>query len=123
MANAIEADMDVATFLSWAEGREGRWELRNGKPVMMTREGALHALTKYAAQKALESGIKRADLPCRMFPDGMIVRIASSEAYGPDALVVVPSPPPNEAHTLRKGSARLDPPSEPARSSPRRCGG
>ena len=44
--------MDVNAFLAWAEGREGRWELRDGQPVMMSPERALHALTKFAAQKA-----------------------------------------------------------------------
>jgi hypothetical protein len=27
--------MDVDAFLLWAEGRDGRWELRGGQPVMM----------------------------------------------------------------------------------------
>jgi hypothetical protein len=41
--------MDVAAFLIWAEGRQGRWELRDGQPVLMASERALHALIKYAA--------------------------------------------------------------------------
>jgi Uma2 family endonuclease len=84
--------MDVDAFLAWAEGREGRWELRDGQPVLMSPERAARALTKYAAQKALEGGITRAGLPCRMFPDGMTVRIAARTAFEPDALVVCPSP-------------------------------
>ena len=59
----------------------------------MAPERAAHALTKYAAQKTLEAGIKRAGLPCRMFPDGMTVRITARNAYEPDALVACPSPP------------------------------
>ncbi len=99
--------MDVDAFLVWAEGREGRWELRDGQPVLMAPERAAHALTKFAAQKALEAAIARAGLPCRMFPDGMTVRITARTAFEPDALVVCPSPPidtmeiPNPGHRGR----------------------
>ena len=85
--------MDVDAFLVRAEGREGRWELRDGQPVVMSPEHASHVLTKYAAQKALDSGLLRAGLPCRMFPDGMTVRITARTAYEPHALVVCPAPP------------------------------
>ena len=92
MADAAQKDMDVDAFLVWADGRDGRWELRDGQPLLMAPERALHALTKYAAQKALEAATKRARLPCRMFPDGMTVRISPRTAFEPDALVVSPSP-------------------------------
>ena len=91
MADAAKIDLDVDAFLRWAEGREGRWELRDGQPVLMAPERAAHALTKYAAQKALEQAIVGAGLPCRMFPDGMTVRISARTAFEPDALVVCPS--------------------------------
>ena len=93
MSNAATTIMDVDAFLVWAEGRDGRWELRDGRPVMMAPEKAIHALTKYAAQESLKAGIERAGLACRMFPDGMTVRIHSRTAFEPDALVVCPSPP------------------------------
>ncbi len=98
MSNLAQSEMDVDGFLAWAEGRDGRWELRDGKPVMMSPERAAHALTKYAAQKALEAGILRAGLPCRMFPDGMTVRITARTAFEPDALVVCP--PPTDLNTM-----------------------
>ncbi len=93
MSHAATTIMDVDAFLVWAEGRDGRWELRDGRPVMMAPERAIHALTKYAAQESLKAGIERAGLACRMFPDGMTVRIHSRTAFEPDALVVCPSPP------------------------------
>src|SRR5215831_13565322 len=93
MSSLAQSEMDVDAFLVWAEGREGRWELRDGQPVMMSPERAAHALTKYAAQESLNAGVKRAGVPCRMFPDGVTVRITSRNAYEPDALVVCPSPP------------------------------
>ena len=93
MSSPAKNEMDVDAFLLWAEGRDGRWELRDGQPVMMAPERATHALTKYAAQELLKAGIQRAGLPCRMFPDGMTVRITARTAFEPDALVVCPSPP------------------------------
>ena len=98
MADAAKIDLDVDAFLRWAEGREGHWELRDGRPVLMAPERAAHALTKYAAQKALEAAIVSAGLPCRMFPDGMTVRISARTAFEPDALVVCPSP--LDLHTM-----------------------
>ena len=56
MADAAKIDLDVDAFLRWAEGREGRWELRDGRPVLMAPERAAHALTKYAAQRVAGSG-------------------------------------------------------------------
>jgi hypothetical protein len=38
MTNPAKTEMDVDAFLAWAEGRDGRWELRNGQPVMGSRE-------------------------------------------------------------------------------------
>jgi Uma2 family endonuclease len=98
MADAAERDMDVDAFLAWAEGRQGRWELRDGRPLMMAPERARHALTKFSAQVALREGVQRAGLPCRVFPDGMTVRISARTAFEPDALVVCP--PPTDLNTL-----------------------
>jgi Uma2 family endonuclease len=98
MADAAKIDLDVDAFLIWADGRDGRWELRDGRPVMMAPEHAAHALTKLAAQIALKDAIERAGLPCRAFPDGMTVRIAARTAFEPDALVVCP--PPSDLNTM-----------------------
>ncbi len=93
MSSPAKNEMDVDAFLAWAEGRQGRWELRDGQPVLMSPERAAHALTKFSAQIAMREGIRRAGLPCRVFPDGMTVRIAGGTAFEPDALVVCPPPP------------------------------
>src|SRR5271165_6745208 len=92
MPGVANSEMGVEEFLVWAEGREGRWELRDGEPVLMAPERAAHALTKFAAQKAIDAAIARAGLPCRMFPDGMTVRISARTAFEPDALVCPPPP-------------------------------
>ena len=98
MSDPARNEMDVDAFLAWAEGREGRWELRDGKPVMMSPERAAHALIKLSTQIALREGVRRAGLPCRVFPDGMTVRVAAGTAFEPDALVVCP--PPTDLSTL-----------------------
>jgi len=90
--------MDVDGFLVWADGQQGRWELRDGRAVMMAPERALHGLTKLSAQIALKEGVRRAGLKCRVFPDGMTVRIAARTAFEPDALVVCP--PPTDLNTM-----------------------
>jgi len=79
--------MTVDEFLAWAEGQPGRYELFNGIVYAMTPERAVHAETKYAAAKALETAIGRAGLTCWVLPDGMTVRVDADTAYEPDALV------------------------------------
>src|SRR6204780_3555575 len=98
MSDLAQSEMDADAFLTWAEGRQGRWELRDGQPVMMAPERALHALTKLSAHIALRDGVRRAGLPCRVFPDGMTVRITARTAFEPDALVVCP--PPADLNTM-----------------------
>ncbi|MGO9423171.1 Uma2 family endonuclease [Roseiarcus sp.] len=93
MSHVSPTLMDVDAFFVWAQGRDGRWELRDGQPVLMAPESAIHALTKYAAQESLKGAIQRAGLACRMFPDGMTVRVGARTAFEPDALVVCPAPP------------------------------
>jgi Uma2 family endonuclease len=95
MADAAQRNMDVDAFLAWSEGRDGRWELRDGRPTLMAPERAIHALTKFAAQRGLDDAVREAGVACRMFPDGMTVRINSRTAFEPDALIVCPSPAPD----------------------------
>ena len=56
MSSPARNEMDVDAFLAWADGRPGRWELRDGQPVMMAPERAALALTKFSAQMALRDG-------------------------------------------------------------------
>jgi len=82
-----DAQMTVDEFLAWAEGRPGRHELVNGVVFAMSPERARHARTKFSVQDALKQAIRRAGVPCEMFPDGMTVRVDGRTAYEPDALV------------------------------------
>lgn len=82
MSTALKP-MTVEEFLPWAEGQEGRWELHDGVPVMissaepamMAPERAAHIRTKFRAAKAMEGGLVTAALPCEVFADGMAVRV------------------------------------------------
>ena len=95
MSTALKL-MTVEEFLPWAEGQEGRWELHDGVPVMissaepamMAPERAAHIRTKFRAAKAMEGGLVTAALPCEVFADGMAVRVDARTTYEPDASVV-----------------------------------
>jgi Uma2 family endonuclease len=95
MSTALK-QMTVDEFLLWAEGKEGRWELHDGapvmiscaEPVMMSPERAAHIRTKFRAAKALDGAVAIAGLPCEVFTDGLAVRIDARTTYEPDASVV-----------------------------------
>ncbi len=75
-------------FMAWAlEQPSGRFELDNGRVVAMAPERAVHALVKGNAYVALRAAVAAAGLGCRVFPDGMAVRIDEATVYEPDALV------------------------------------
>jgi Uma2 family endonuclease len=94
--SAALKQMTVDEFLSWAEGREGRWELHDGVPVMissaepltMSPERAAHIRTQFSAAKALDGAVATAGLPCEVFTDGLAIRIDARTTYEPDASVV-----------------------------------
>ena len=89
--------MTVDEFLSWAESEEGRYELYDGQVYAMAPERSAHALVKFAVQTALADGIRKAGLPCIVYPDGMTVRITEKTAHEPDALVYCGPPLPRDA--------------------------
>ena len=81
MSTALKL-MTVDEFLPWAEGKEGRWELHDGvpvmissgEPVMMSPERAAHIRTKFSAAKALDAAVAAAGLLCEVFTDGLAVQ-------------------------------------------------
>jgi Uma2 family endonuclease len=95
MSTALK-QMTVDEFLLWAEGKEGRWELHDGRPVlissaapvMMSPERAAHIRTKFSAAKALDGAVATLGLPCEVFADGMAVRIDATTTFEPDASIV-----------------------------------
>ena len=51
----VPSQMDSSAFLAWAEGREGRYELANGRVIMMTGGSLGHALVVRGLSKALDN--------------------------------------------------------------------
>jgi Uma2 family endonuclease len=87
MSNAAQSLMTVEEFFGWAETRNGRWELIDGRPVAMAPERVAHLVTKARAFLALTRALDRAGAPCHVLPDGATVRVDTQTAFEPDALV------------------------------------
>ncbi|RBP15499.1 Uma2 family endonuclease [Roseiarcus fermentans] len=96
MATALK-HLNADEFLLWAEGMDGRWELFDGVPVMMSPERVLHGATKGEVYAALRTAIRRAKLPCRAYPDGVAVRTSAKSTFQPDASVSCGRTPPIDA--------------------------
>jgi Uma2 family endonuclease len=103
MSTALKL-MTVDEFLSWAEGKEGRWELHDGVPVprspgplMMSPERLGHTRVKGTVFAALAEGVKRKGLPCEAFTDGVSVRIDARTTFEPDASVICGPRRPDDA--------------------------
>jgi Uma2 family endonuclease len=86
MSTALK-HMTADEFLLWAEGKEGRWELHGGVPVMMSPERLAHIRTKARAMSALEDAVRRTELPCEVFADGVSVKVDAKVIFEPDATV------------------------------------
>jgi Uma2 family endonuclease len=80
--------MKVPEFLAWAEAQpQGRYELVNGEVVAMAPERVRHNLVKLAVVRAFGDAVKRANLPCTVFTDGMGIVINENTVREPDASV------------------------------------
>ncbi len=90
--------MTVDEYLPWAVAQErGRFELHEGRVIMMSQERAAHWKTKGAIFIALTEAIKGAALNCHAVPDGATVRISAKTAFEPDALVYFGDEVPNNS--------------------------
>ncbi|WP_298953153.1 Uma2 family endonuclease [uncultured Methylobacterium sp.] len=87
MERSLKPRMTVDEFLEWSQMVAGRHELFAGEPIAMAPERARHAEVKAAVAIALHGALRKAGSPCRVLPDGMMVRIDARTAYEPDALV------------------------------------
>jgi Uma2 family endonuclease len=80
--------MKVPEYLAWAEAQpQGRYELVNGEVVAMSPEQVRHNLVKLAVARALGDAVKRANLPCTVFTDGVGIIINENTVREPDASV------------------------------------
>lgn len=78
---AMEAD----TFLAWAEGREGRFELVDGKIVAMS--GAQRRHDRVVTNAIITLGGKLRDHPCQPGTADLAVKINTHKVRRPDVLV------------------------------------
>ncbi len=101
MSDAVEKRITVDEFLTWAKGREGKWELHEGRPVAMAPEQAYHARVKTYVGAALLAALRRAGAVCGVYTDGLAVRVTKRRAFVPDVLVTCPPTPPKEMETTR----------------------
>lgn len=79
--------MDPATFLDWAQGIKGRWELDQGIPVQMQSERIAHLRAKGRAYAAFSAALAKGDLSCEALPDGASVVTQRDSVYIPDAMI------------------------------------
>jgi len=80
--------MKVPEFLVWAEAQpQGRYELVDGEVVAMAPERVRHNLVTLAVARALDDAVKRANLPCTVFTDGVGIVINENTVREPDASV------------------------------------
>jgi Uma2 family endonuclease len=88
-AHARFPRMTADEFIPWAmaqpEGR--RYELVAGEIIAVAPERAGHNEGKGNAYLSLRETIRGANLPCRVYMDGMAVRVDADTVYQPDALV------------------------------------
>jgi Uma2 family endonuclease len=90
MNQQLPVKMSVEQFLAWCEKQaEGRYELVQGKVVMMAPERARHVKTKARVWRALEDATRQSKYVCHVFTDGIGVRVGPDDLREPDASVQV----------------------------------
>jgi Uma2 family endonuclease len=90
--------MNADEFLTWAEGQEGRLELHEGAVVAMSPERVAHNDTKGQVFRTLWGAVERASAPCRVYTEGLGVRVGAGNLFEPDAIVACGPRP--SAHAL-----------------------
>jgi Uma2 family endonuclease len=74
--------LHVKEFLEWAgKQSEGRFELVRGEVVAMAPERARHSLTRHEVAQSLKEAVRKAGLPCTVFPDGMTIVVDDETSY------------------------------------------
>jgi Uma2 family endonuclease len=93
--------MTSSEFIDWATRQpSGRYELVAGRVVAMAPERTRHNVAKIAVLLALREGVRRADIPCTVYTDGMTVVIDQHHSREPDAAVQCGPQPDPDALTL-----------------------
>jgi Uma2 family endonuclease len=79
--------MNAAAFLSWTEGREGRYELARGRVMMMTGGSRAHALLVRRLANALENRLD--GTRWTVLTSDFAVRVGADTVRYPDVVVDV----------------------------------
>ena len=98
MSPLPKTKMNADEFLAWAEGQEGRLELHDGAVVAMSPERVVHNDTKGQVFRTLWGAVERAGAPCRVYTEGLGVRVGAGNLFEPDAIVACGPRP--RAHSL-----------------------
>lgn len=77
--------MDSSAFLVWAQGREGRYELANGRVIMMTGGSRGHAVIVRRLANALEKRLD--DARWTVLTSDFAARIAPDTVRYPDVII------------------------------------
>jgi Uma2 family endonuclease len=93
MAERAVERMDADTFLAWAEGLEGRFELVDGVVVAMA--GAKQRHDRAVVNVVIAVGTQLRGKPCRTFTGDTAVRTLGGNIRRPDAGVDCGKPDPN----------------------------
>ena len=89
MSEPARRRMTSDEFIAWAmeQPETEHYELVDGEIVSMAPERWEHAVTKLHIAQRMGEEIKAANLPCRVYPDGVTVEVDEATLYEPDALV------------------------------------
>jgi Uma2 family endonuclease len=87
----IPRTMDSSTFLAWAEGREGHYELAKGRVIMMTGGSRAHAVIMRRLANALERQLNSAHWTVLI--SDFAARISRDTVRYPDVIVDIAGGP------------------------------
>ena len=82
-----ERTYTVEEYLKAYEGREGRYELVDGKVIKMAAELNLHNYVKGRLFLLVEQGVQQSGAPLVVFTNGVTLKIRSDRAREPDLSV------------------------------------
>ncbi len=82
--------MDSSQFEAWCLAHpEGRFELENGRLIEMSPERSVHNLTKLALAICLKEAVNKAGVDCKVYTDGLWIKVGEGRIRQPDASVVI----------------------------------
>jgi Uma2 family endonuclease len=95
-------NMTIAEFLAWAEDADGRWQLGDGEPELMSPPAELHGVIQAALVMLLGNHLARHQPTCRVvIGPGVIPRLRSDRnMLVPD--IAITCTPPRGDHAVQQ---------------------